>query len=140
MKEAPETIPSVTLSSSRVVKQANPAAVKPQSINLRKTHTSFAVPVKLPAPIAKIMAELPPIVTEYHSIIPTFNHLFHPDADVVPLLWELIDALRQHIAKVSSKEHFRPNLLSNLEQFDSYVNGSMNKIRLYGSKVDLDLS
>lgn len=25
-------------------------------------------------------------------------------------------------------------------QFQTYVNGSMNKIRLYGSKVDLDLS
>ncbi len=27
-----------------------------------------------------------------------------------------------------------------MQQYDTYVNGSMNKIRLYGNKVDLDLS
>jgi hypothetical protein len=51
----------------------------------------------------------------------------------------MVDMLRQHLSKVNPRDHFKPNLTSNMQQFDTYVNCSTNKIKLYGSKVDLDL-
>lgn len=48
--------------------------------------------------------------------------------------------LKTHMTKVSPKEHFKPNLSSNIDQFNIYVNNSCNKIKLWGNKVELDLS